>query len=286
MPQNGGDEGKMLYMEKSGNQIVQGKSLPYCLDGLETLSEKDFAARLKPELLPKGEKSCTASIRIYGENCEETAERSENGYSETRVDIEVFVDIYYLEDVDGDTFVECGGVLSVEAPHFCSAAAVKEASYQVIADYGRTLGGVRMFPVTASFKEPKDAPYIVYKLYAREAGDYTLTLYTAPSNPVVYQGKMRVGVRVGDGEFKIVNTIPDNGYVPWQSAAWSRGVLEQIHRSECRVSLEEGSNLLYIAALDPAVVLEKLVLVKEGADCPETYLGPTESFRILRDTKQ
>ncbi len=285
IPQNGGDEEKMLDMEETGN-IVRGKSLPYCLDGLETISEKDFAVRLKPELLPKREKRCTALIRIYGENCEETAERSENGYSETRVDIEVSVDIYYLEEVDADSFVECGGVLSVEAPHFCSAVAVGEASYQVIADYGRTLGGVKIFPVTAAFKEPKDAPYIAYKLYVREAGDYTLTLYTAPSNPVVYQGKMRVGVRVGDGEFKMVNTIPEAGYVPWQSAAWSRGVLEQIHRSECKVLLKEGSNLLYIAALDPAVVLEKLVLVKEGADCPETYLGPTESFRILRNSKQ
>ena len=108
-----------------------------------------------------------------------------------------------------------------------------------------------------------------------------LTLYTAPGNPVVYQGKMCVGVRIEDGEFQLVNTIPDEGYVPWQSAAWSRGVVEQIHRSECRVSLKEGSNLLYIAALDPGVVLEKLVLVKEGTTCPESYLGPAESFCIM-----
>lgn len=279
--QTGEQEGKKSQMGNYGKQRIQGKSLPYCLDGLETISEEDFSVRLKTELLPKGERNCRALIRVYGENCEETAERSENEYSETRVDIEVQADIYYLEGVDVNTFVECEGVIAIEAPHFCNSAAAKEASYQVIKDYGRTLGGIKVFPTTAVFQKPQDAPYVVYKLYVREAGDYMLTLYTAPGNPVVYQGKMRVGVRIEDGEFQLVNTIPDEGYVPWQSAAWSRGVVEQIHRSECRVSLKEGSNLLYIAALDPEVVLEKLVLVKEGTTCPESYLGPTESFCII-----
>lgn len=260
------------------NTAGQEEGSARCIRGLKTISEKNFAVRLKKELLPQGQESCSAIIRIYGENCEETAERSENGYSETRVDIEVRAELYCLNGVDAGTYVECGGILAVEAEHFCSVQPAGEACYRVIEGYGKTLGAVKVFPVTAVFDKPENAPYVAYKLYVKEAGDYTLTLLCAPGNPVVYQGKMRVGVRMNDGEFKIVNTIPDEGYVPWQSAAWSRGVLEQIHRTECKVSLKQGSNLLYIAALDPAVVLEKLVLVKEGVNCPETYLGPTESF--------
>ena len=260
--------------------LEQEETSVRCLTGLRTATEEAFAVSLRPQMLPKGEKTCRAMIHIYGENCEETAERSENQYSETRVDIEVTADIYCLDDAEEGTFVEHEGILSVEAPHFCRADAAGTAAYQVIEDYGKTLGGIKVFPVTVSFQNPQDAPHAVYKLYVREAGDYTLTLYSAPSNPVIYQGKMCVAVRINEGEFQTVNTIPDEGYVPWQSAAWSRGVLEQIHRAECRVSLQEGSNLLYIAALDPAVVIEKLVLVREGINCPDTYLGPSESYFI------
>ncbi|MDE7326961.1 MAG: glycosyl hydrolase 115 family protein [Lachnospiraceae bacterium] len=269
------------WMENNGN-YQKGGEATHRLTGLKTISEKDFAVCLKPELFPEGKKTCSAMIHIYGENCEETAERSENSYSETRVDIEVQADLYCLDGADKGTYVEFGGILSVEATHFCSAVAAGEACYRVIEDYGKTLGGIKVFPVTAAFGNPQDAPYVVYKLYVGEAGDYTLTLYCAPSNPVVYQGKMCVAVRTGDGEFQLVNTIPDEGYVPWQSPAWSRGVLEQIHLAQCKLSLKEGSNLLYIAAIDPAVVLEKLVLVREGVTCPETYLGPTESFCITK----
>lgn len=250
------------------------------MTGLETAREENFIVRLKPERLPKGEENLSALIHIYGENCEETAERSANGYSETRVDIQVQVDTCNLEDVNAQTFVEWGGILSVEAPHYCSAADAGEASYKIIEDYGRTLGGIKVFPVTEAFTEPETAPRVAYKLYVKQAGEYRLTLYSAPGNPVVYQGKMRLAVKANDGEFQVVNTIPDEGYVPWQSPAWSKGVLEQIHRTECKVSLKEGNNMLYLAALDPAVVLEKLVLVREGVDCPASYLGAPESFYV------
>lgn len=262
-------------------EILQdGKNASFCMADLQTQDEGSFLVRLRKDRLPEGEEKCSALIRIYGENCEETAERSENEFSETRVDIRVQVDFCLLDGLEEGTFVECDGILSVEAPHFCSAGDFMEARYQVIEDYGKTLGGIKAFPVTAAFLDPQNAPYVAYRLFVKEAGEYTLTLYTAPSNPVVYNGKMRVAVRANDGEYEIVNTIPDEGYVPWKSAAWSGGVLEQIHRTQCKVSLRAGSNLLSIAALDPAVVLEKLVLVREGVCCPDSYLGAPESFCV------
>ena len=46
--------------------------------------------------------------------------------------------------------------------------------------------------------------------------------------------------------------------------------------------LNVGSNTICIAAADPAVVLEKLVLTKENTTCPRTWLGPAESYRTER----
>ncbi len=253
----------------------------------EILFEEDYYIYLKPELLPKDPKDWNTTIRIYGENCEQTAELSENEFSETRVDIRVSVEDLNLDDIERHAFVECDGILSVEARHYESAGAAGDACYKKIENYGRTEGGIKAFPVTASFSDPRHAPYVVYKFYVKEAGEFTLTLYTSANNPVVYNGKMRMAVRTNDGEFEAVNTIPDEGYVPWKSQAWSKGVLEQIHKTDCRVSFKKGNNLLYIAAMDPGVVLEKLVLVRDGVSCPDSYLGAQESLiRAKRKEEQ
>ncbi|MDE7299458.1 MAG: glycosyl hydrolase 115 family protein, partial [Lachnospiraceae bacterium] len=266
-------ESGKVFEVREGSENVKGSSLSG-----ETESDEGFVVRLKPGAMPKPGEQCTGMIRIYGDNCEETAERSENGYSETRVDIRVQADSFCPEHAAANTFVETDGVLSVEAPHFTAKKAAGQAEWRVIEGYGKTLGGIKVFPVTSVFSEPEEAPSVTYSLFVKEAGEYTLELYTSPGNPVIYQGKLRVAVRANRQEFQLVNTIPDEGYVPWQSGAWAKGVLEQIHRTSCRVRLEAGSNTLCIAAADPAVVLEKLVLTREKAVCPKTYLGPAESF--------
>ena len=73
--------------------------------------------------------------------------------------------------------------------------------------------------------------------------------------------------------------IPDEGYIPWISADWADGVLSHIHKSTVVISLKQGENTIAIKAMDPAVVFQKFVISKEGVTVPESYLGPTESYR-------
>lgn len=219
-------------------------------------------------------------IAIYGDNCEETAECSENEYSETRVDIDVKLDVISLTGIENSTFVESDGILSMEAVHYAGKEGTGEAKWECLWRYGKTLGGVKVFPVTSCFSLQEEAPSIQYSVYAREAGRYTVYLLTAPANPVVYQGKMKVALAVNKGEYRALNTIPDEGYIPWLSPDWAKGVLEQIHVTTAVVDLRAGVNTLSIKAMDPAVVLEKIVLVREGVEYPDSYLGPQESYRI------
>ncbi len=251
-----------------------------CVEGQKITGEVEdvttFVVRLDPA---KVKQTSQAVIAIYGDNCEETAERSENEYSETRIDIEVLAENVEVAKISGSTFVENNGVIAIEAPHFATSVAAGAGEWKAFDKFGKTLGGVKAFPVTAQFSLQDDAPYVEYRVYVKEAGDYELTLYTAPSNPVLYKGKMNVAVRTNDNAYQVVNTIPEEGYVPWLSDDWARGVLDQIHQSSTKVSLEKGENIIAIKAMDPAVVLEKLVLVREDKKCPESYLGPTESYQ-------
>ncbi len=260
--------GKQVQVLQIGEKELQAK----------TEDVASFTVCVKPEKIADGD-VLTGSIYIYGDNCEETADSSENQFSITRVEMEVSAEKLSLAEVSDGTFIEQDGYVVVEAPHYAKSTEAQNAGWQVIEKFGKTLGGVKVFPVTAQFTKEEDAPTLTYAIYVKEAGDYTLELYTAPSNPVVYKGKMCVAVSVNDKEYQVFNTIPDEGYVPWQSDDWGAGVLEQIHKSSKEIALNQGENSVVIKAMDPVVVLEKLVIVKKEMTYPKSYLGPTESFR-------
>lgn len=220
------------------------------------------------------------SICIYADNAEETAELSENNTQETRVDIAVHAECLNLSDVKPDTLIENEGCICVEAMDYAEAKKTEEAHWQHIYGYGKTIGSLKVTPSTATFEKAEEAPSVTYRIYAKTAGKYEMELFTAPNNPVVYQGKMCVAYKVNNAETAVLNTIPDEGFVPWLSHSWERGVLDQIHKAACTVELQEGENEVTIFALDPAVVLEKVVFTKEGCEKKKSYLGPVESYRV------
>lgn len=220
------------------------------------------------------------SIYIYADNAEETAELSENNTQETRVDIAVHAECLNLSDVKPDTLIENDGCICVEAMDYAEAKKTEEAHWQHIYGYGKTIGSLKVTPSTATFEKAEEAPSVTYRIYAKTAGKYEMELFTAPNNPVVYQGKMCVAYKVNNAETEELNTIPNEGFVPWLSHSWERGVLDQIHKAACTVELQEGENEVTIFALDPAVVLEKVVFTKEGCEKKKSYLGPVESYRV------
>ena len=181
--------------------------------------------------------------------------------------------------IEAGAFIENDGYIAIEAPHFSKSTKTDAAEYKTIDKFGKTLGGVKAFPTTNKFGVDEEAPVIEYSVYVKEKGNYILELFTAPNNPVIYKGKMCVGVGVNGEEYQVVNTIPDKGYIPWISADWAEGVLSHIHKIQTGITLKQGANKIAIKAMDPAVVLQKLVLAKEGIKVPESYLGPKESCR-------
>ncbi len=60
---------------------------------------------------------------------------------------------------------------------------------------------------------------------------------------------------------------------------WCRDVLDNVRYSKSMIALESGLNELKITAIDPGLVIQKLVLTKDGSPFPKTYLGPKESWR-------
>ena len=173
--------------------------------------------------------------------------------------------------------MESQGCISIEAVHPSECISTSVGEYREIKDYGKTVGGMKAYPQTVRFDYTKDAPALLYRVFAENDGDYTCQIYASASNPVVYQGKMELGVAANDDKRNIVNTIPNKDFVPWKSQSWCKGVLDQIHIGECKLTLKKGVNTIKLTAIDPAVVIEKLVLWNPNQKIRESYLGPKES---------
>ncbi len=178
------------------------------------------------------------------------------------------------------TFVMNGGVLAMEAEHFAEMKAPAGSGYQVLENYGRGLSSVKAFPVTATYAPDEEAPTLVYSVCVPESGDYKLSLYLAPGNPSEIGGNVRYGVQIGDGMLDIIESIPE-GFASgdcfnWQ---WSQGVLNNVRYSRVAVSLDAGVNTIAIKAIDSSLVIQTLVLTKEGTALPKSYLGPVESWQ-------
>ncbi|SDB12752.1 Glycosyl hydrolase family 115 [Pseudobutyrivibrio sp. YE44] len=253
--------------------VTTGKVIPK-----NEAAATEVAQSYKVKLLKKKwDGSDSTMLRIYVDNGEVVADESENGGSIPMVEIQVEANTYDLETVKEACFLEENGAISIEAAHFAAKSDAGQCQYKEIQDFGKTLSGMKVFPTTERFDDEASAPSLTYNLFAATEGEYTCQLYASAANPVVYHGKLSVGVTANDGKRNIVNTIPDKGFDPWKSDSWKKGVLDNIHIGECKLALKQGFNQVKISAIDPAVVLEKIVLWNPNVTIRESYLGPQES---------
>ena len=151
------------------------------------------------------------------------------------------------------------------------------AAFSVIRDYSRGMYALKAYPQDEVLGV-KNAPYLEYKINVPSKGKYDITLYTNPSNPFTREPKILVGISVNEGKVKKVNMIPEGFSVGDGNPYWSQGVLDNVRKTTVTVELNEGLNTFKIHAIDPNLVLQKIVICEEGAKIPESYLGPKPTY--------
>ena len=171
-------------------------------------------------------------------------------------------------------FVESGGVVSIEAAHFASAPAPRGRGWQVIADHGRTLSGVTAMPVDARALTLADGMQLVYPVHLFTAGKVKVQATLAPTLKFQPGQGLRYAVSIDDGAPQIVNVHADAGQAHWEKMV-SDGAA--VFTSELVVD-KPGAHTLRFWALDPALVLHKLVI--DAGGLKPSYLGPPESVRL------
>ena len=175
--------------------------------------------------------------------------------------------------VSANTFV-------VEAQNYAVNSTLGTVGFKLIENYGRTLtqgsGAMKLYPTTLTFdKKAKERPELKYYLNIDEPGEYTVEVWTVPTNPVTFRGEMQFLLNG-----KVITAV-DNQFDAGNPhyAPWGEGVLNNIRKTLVSVRVKEaGIKAVTIGAIDPNFVLEKLVVYKQGHAPAESYLGPKASY--------
>jgi hypothetical protein len=173
-----------------------------------------------------------------------------------------------------DGFVEANGHVSIEAEHYTRKIDAGAVRWEKIADYGRTLSSMAVFPTTApSATPPRSAPCLEYRMYLFDAGKVKVDALIAPSLNFVPGRGLRAAFSFDDQEPQIVDALAGESLGSWEKAVSDS--VRAMHSEH--TLLTAGYHTLKVWMVDPGVVLQKLVVDLGGVR--PSYLGPPESYR-------
>jgi hypothetical protein len=171
--------------------------------------------------------------------------------------------------------VESNGVISIEAEHFTKKADVGNIGWQVIPGLGRRGDSVAVFPTTAkSVENPtaQNSPHMEYNFFATSEGDFDLTCYLLPTQPIVAGTGLRYAVGIDNEQPQIVTVDKD---VEVSSRKWSFNVMNASTSGTNKIHLTGGSRVLKIYMVDAGIVMDYMVIDTGGLK--RSYLGPPET---------
>ncbi len=174
-------------------------------------------------------------------------------------------------------FIEANGYVSMEAEHYTKKTDAGPVHWEKIADYGRTLSSMTVFPVTAeSASPPQNSPCLEYEMYLVHSGTVEVAAVLAPTLNFVPGRGLRYALSFDDQAPQIVDALAANSM-----ADWSRSVEDSVREVKTRFTLAApGYHTLKFCMVDSGVALQKIVVDLGGVQ--PSYLGPPQSYRGIQ----
>jgi hypothetical protein len=171
-------------------------------------------------------------------------------------------------------FVEADGYVSIEAEHYTKKTDTAAAHWEPIADYGRTLSAMTILPCTAaSVMPPEGTSTLEYRMYLFDPGTVQVHTIVAPTLNFVPGRGLRFAISFDDQPPQIVDALAKNSLHDWEES-----VKDSVRDIQSKHTLAgSGYHVLKIRMVDPAIVLEKIIVDLGGLK--PSYLGPPESYR-------
>ncbi len=174
-------------------------------------------------------------------------------------------------------FIESNGYVSMGAEHHTRAVDSPAINWQRIPDLGRTLSAMTFFPVTTQAQLPvESSPRLEYLMYLFSQGEGMVKAYLSPTLNFHNNQGLRYGISFDDEPVQIINMHENRTYQDWHESV-SNNITTMISRHTID---EPGKHILKFWAVDPGIVLQKLVV--ETGPVKPSYLGPPESYRTAK----
>ena len=189
-------------------------------------------------------------------------------------------------------FVENNGVVAIEAEHFASRHDANGASWQKLPGFGETLSGMTALPSTApSNTDPnlQTSACMDYHIYLFHPGTRTVEAILAPTLNFVPGRGLRFAIGLDNEPLTALDVWPANAELGNGQPDWERAVSDGVRRVSTTVPVDQpGQHTLHVCMVDPAVVIERIVLRTKPLRPPsprfpapeESYLGPPESIYL------
>jgi hypothetical protein len=172
-------------------------------------------------------------------------------------------------------FIESNHYISIEAEHFTQAVNTAAITWQRIPDLGRTLSGMTPFPVTAPASLPAaDGAFLEYQFYLFSKGGINVKAFLSPTLNFHNNQGLRYAISIDNDKPQIINIHQGKTFQEWEESVRINNTI-QISKHTIP---EAGKHKLKFWAVDPGVILQKLVI--ETGEVPSNYLGPPESIIV------
>ena len=176
-------------------------------------------------------------------------------------------------------FIERDGCVVMDAAHYDSVYAGKDASLEIFDNLGRREDALGLIPVTAYYNEVSDAPYADYVFVIGEAGEYTVKFQLLSCNPWIEGRRIKLVYSLNNEPERSVYVVGE-GYRAGESGDWGAGVMCHVHYVQDEVKLTGGVNRIRVYGTDPENIMERIMFFRKGTAMPASYLGPDESRRV------
>ena len=173
------------------------------------------------------------------------------------------------------SFVEVNGYVSMEAANFSKAIDSQINTWKIIPDIGRTGHGITMFPVNfKSIELTKNSPHLEYDMNLSSEGGAKILVMLSPTLEFNNNVGLKYAISMDDETPQIVEIHKDRSQKEWNKmVAENIKVLTTTHTVSSK-----GKHTLKFWAIDPAVILQKIVVDFGGVK--PSYLGPPESLIV------
>lgn len=178
------------------------------------------------------------------------------------------------------SFIECQDYICIEAEHFESKTDIDGNGWKVIPRLGRSGSAIKSFPVSQNWLTQDEKPFVQYSCIARQEGEYLLSFYLSPRNPMQKGNKIKCCYSINDNEQQILVVVSDKYYAEWFDSEWSFGVMNNSRIVKTTVHLKKGKNIIRFYATEPNVILEQIVLNPRNHELSKTQLAPRESYQL------